>query len=151
MKKKLIFLLIFFLVASGAALFFVEKKHVTYFKKKPSEIKLGKEFFSLEIADNKEKAERGLSGRNDLCEKCAMLFLFNDKTGRTFWMKEMNFDIDIIWISNNKIVQISPRNSHILGEKETRSSDFEVDKVVEINAGLSEKLGLEIGDEIILK
>lgn len=149
LKKTKIFGAIFFLIFLSVIVF-LGKKHSGYpaTKEEIIKIKLGQEFFTAEVADNQEKKEKGLSGRESLCEKCAMLFLFDDSAKRNFWMKDMHFDLDIIWVRNNKIVKISPNISYKRGENEVASSVESVDKVIEINAGMSEKLGLKTGDSI---
>ena len=55
----------------------------------------------VELADTPEARARGLSGRPDLMAGHGLLFIF-DKPGQYgFWMKEMNFPIDIIWLDAN--------------------------------------------------
>lgn len=111
-------------------------------------IKIGGEFFQAEVASTQEQKARGLSGRPSLCHKCAMLFPFEENKKRSFWMKDMQFDIDIIWIKDGEIIQISPKISHIRGEAEVVNSESEINEVLEINAGESERLGLKEGDRI---
>jgi uncharacterized membrane protein (UPF0127 family) len=77
-----------------------------------------------------------------------MLFPFEENKKRSFWMKDMQFDIDIIWIKDGEIIQISPKISHIRGEAEVVNSESEINEVLEINAGESERLGLKEGDRI---
>jgi uncharacterized membrane protein (UPF0127 family) len=150
MKEIKILLLAVSMIVFCLVLFFVNKKSINYPKPdwKSSEIIMGGETFKAEIVDNQEKIEKGLSGRESLCEKCAMLFLFDNLAKHNFWMKNMEFNLDLIWVKDNKIVQISPQISHELGEKETISPAVEVNKVIEINAGMSEKLGLKVGEEV---
>ena len=111
-------------------------------------IKMGGEIFQTEVAYRPEQKKRGLSGRSELCRNCAMLFPFDETEKRSFWMKDMQFDIDIIWIKDNEIVQISPRISYLQGEAEIVNSKSEINGVLEINAGESERLGLKVGDEL---
>jgi uncharacterized membrane protein (UPF0127 family) len=108
--------------------------------------------FRVDISDNVQKRSKGLSGRNFLAENEGMLFLFSTSSQYGFWMKDMNFPIDIIWIKNNKIVDIS---KNILPEPQKSIFNLtvyypkeEVDKVLEINAGLSDKYNFQIGDEV---
>ena len=53
----------------------------------------------VEIADTPEKREQGLSGRESLPEGSGMLFIFENPATYGFWMKEMRFPIDIVWLS----------------------------------------------------
>jgi uncharacterized protein len=62
---------------------------------------------SAEIPVTGELMSRGLSVKNQLRENESMLFVFEEPLRHTFWMKDMKFPIDIIWLdSNGKIVHI---------------------------------------------
>jgi len=102
----------------------------------------------VEIAATEEKRALGLSRRESLCQNCAMLFIFEKRGNYAFWMKDMLFDIDIVWISGNKIVGIDKNISHERGSAEIRRPDAPVDKVLEINAGENDRLNLKVGDKI---
>ncbi len=105
--------------------------------------------FKVEIADNFFSHYQGLSNRESLCPDCGMLFLFSEKKDRHFVMRNMNFPIDIIFISNNEIVNIH-KNAQPEGQnyQEIYSSEKKSDAVFEINAFKSEKCGLKPGDII---
>ena len=110
-------------------------------------IKIGENIFQAERVSSPERLQKGLSNRKTLCQNCAMLFEFPKAGRRSFWMQDMNFPLDIIWIENKKIVHIEknvPQNfSRVL------SPQNEADQVLEINAGLAEKIGIEVGDNIV--
>ncbi|MCK5510280.1 DUF192 domain-containing protein [Candidatus Parcubacteria bacterium] len=101
----------------------------------------------VELADTPEKHIQGLSDKKELIG--GMLFLFDNKKVRNFWMKNMNFPIDIIWIDNGKIVNIS-ENLQPEGERpeKTYSSIYPVNYVLEVNAGFCEENNILIGDKI---
>lgn len=141
MKKLLIFLIII-IICEGIYLYF--NKFSNYF------IKIDGHRFKIETVASLKEREQGLSGRKSLCQNCAMLFLFEKKDKHSFWMKEMNFDLDIIWISGNEIVYIAKNVSHEEGANSFISPDVKADKVLEINSGLCDKLGIKVGDEITL-
>jgi uncharacterized membrane protein (UPF0127 family) len=62
---------------------------------------------SAEIPVTGELMSKGLSVKNQLRENESMLFIFEEPLRHTFWMKDMKFPIDIIWLdSNGKIVHI---------------------------------------------
>lgn len=118
---------------------------------KPTEVKIGNAVFKVEIADSIISQARGLSGRSDMPEDGGMLFVFGSSGSRSFWMKGMNFSLDIIWINGNEIIQIDKNVPfpNLNNDLESYRSSGLVDKVLEINAGLSDKLGIKVGDEII--
>jgi uncharacterized membrane protein (UPF0127 family) len=57
-----------------------------------------------DISATPEQLTRGLSVKDTLTENEAMLFVFDVEAKHRFWMKDMKFPIDIIWISSDKIV-----------------------------------------------
>jgi uncharacterized protein len=57
-----------------------------------------------DIAATNEQRGRGLSVKDSLAENEAMLFVFDNEAEHIFWMKDMKFPIDIIWIDSNKTV-----------------------------------------------
>jgi len=110
--------------------------------------------FKTEIADNLKEQERGLSGRETMTDDQAMLFIFPNKTKRVFWMKDMNFNIDLLWIEDDQIVAYE--KNMLAPEKDTPPSELlryasppAVNKVLEIKAGLIDRLGIKVGDIII--
>lgn len=102
--------------------------------------------FYAEVVSTDEKMQKGLGGRKDMCEYCAMLFVFKEPGRYGFWMKGMNFPIDIIWIRKGRVVHIEKN----ISEKSSRTfvSENAADAAMEINTGLSDKLDLKIGDMI---
>ncbi|MDX1536041.1 MAG: DUF192 domain-containing protein, partial [Candidatus Spechtbacterales bacterium] len=63
---------------------------------------------TVELAEKPEDKAKGLSGRSSLAEEHGMLFVFNRPGTYSFWMKEMNFPIDIIWIGEDmRVVDIT--------------------------------------------
>lgn len=118
-------------------------------------ITVGDSEINIEIADDEKEREKGLSGREKLNKDTGLLFVFNSKNVRpSFWMKDMNFDIDIIWIDDERIVQISSAKAE---KKGTSDSDLklyipnqEVDYVLEVNSGFADKKDIEVGDEVNL-
>ena len=100
-------LLIFSIVAIFIFQKISEKEKKSFLGNEVKEIKIGENIFQAEIVATPAKRSQGLSGRKELCENCAMFFLFNEKELHPFWMKEMKFDLDILWIDKNEIVHIA--------------------------------------------
>lgn len=65
---------------------------------------------SLAIASNEELRIKGLSGSEKLNENEGMLFLFDKPSKQGFWMNEMKYAIDIIWLDSNSSVVHIERN-----------------------------------------
>ncbi|MDZ7343817.1 MAG: DUF192 domain-containing protein [candidate division KSB1 bacterium] len=121
---------------------------------KRTKVKIGAAEFEVEVAATAYLRTRGLSDRDFLPPDSGMLFIFPEPMTQTFWMKGMKFPLDIIWIRGDRIVGIEKNvppepGVSIFGLK-LYTSPAAVDKVLEINAGLAEKYGLEIGDRLEL-
>lgn len=65
-----------------------------------------------DISATVEQRIKGLSVKDALGENEAMLFVFDVEAEHRFWMKDMKFPIDIIWISSDKIVVDIEQNLH---------------------------------------
>jgi uncharacterized membrane protein (UPF0127 family) len=63
----------------------------------------------VELARTPMEKAQGLSGRAGLAEEAGMLFVFVPQVMPSFWMKDMKLSIDIIWIRDNRVVDISAR------------------------------------------
>jgi uncharacterized membrane protein (UPF0127 family) len=103
--------------------------------------------FEIEIADNDYEIQRGLMDRESLRDDQGMLFIFPDLRPRSFYMKNTLIPLDIIFIDqDSKIVSIV-RDAVPLDET-SLPSQVPVRYALEMNAGLSERLGLEQGDSM---
>lgn len=140
MKFKKVFIINILLVFLILFLVFLSEK------KQKTEIEISDRKLQVEISRTEKERDRGLSGRESICENCGMLFVFPEEGRRGFWMKEMKFDLDIIWISQGKITYIAKNVSCDL--KETIIPETDADKVLELNAGMADELGIKEGDEI---
>lgn len=116
------------------------------------EVKIGGQTVKVEIADNDEERAKGLSGRDKLEEGNGMLFVFDEKTKATFWMKDMEIPIDIIFIDENKVVTLYPDvqppqgDNPNLAELPTYSPTVPVNYVLEVPAGYAAKNNIKNGD-----
>lgn len=104
----------------------------------------------VEIASTPEETMHGLSGHALLGADEGMLFLFDGANIRPFWMKDMLFGLDILWIRDGKVVEIAENMPAPSGSKipATYLPSETADMVLEINTGRSEELGIEIGTKI---
>jgi uncharacterized membrane protein (UPF0127 family) len=94
--------------------------------------------------------EKGLSGRAELGRDEGMLFVFEKSGYYGFWMKDMNFSIDIVWISEDKeVVDISED----LAPETYPDISYpreEVKYVLELPAGYIESHNVSLGDKFSL-
>lgn len=99
----------------------------------------------VEIADEAHEQTQGLSGRERLAQNEGMLFIFPYSAIPTFWMKDMLFSLDMIWIDENgKIVDIT-KNIAPETYPTTFSPPSQIKYVLEVNAGWSDANKIKIG------
>jgi uncharacterized membrane protein (UPF0127 family) len=108
--------------------------------------------FSLYLAKTSNEQEVGLAKYKKIDKNQGMLFIFQKPDYYSFWMKNMQFPIDIIFINQNKIVDIfqnvpAPKNNNNLP---TYTTGEKADKVLEINSGLSNIYKFKISDHVNL-
>lgn len=111
-------------------------------------IKIGDNIFSVLIADTYELRQKGLSDRPSLEEDEGMLFIFEESAVRGFWMKDMMFPLDMIWIDENKKIVGITQNVMPESYPESFSSTMPVQYVLEVNANVSKKRSIIIGEEV---
>lgn len=111
-------------------------------------VTIGGKTIKVEVAQNIEEKEKGLSGRAGLPEGTGMLFVFPKPDDYGFWMKNMNFPIDIIWIGRDfKIVDISTEISPSTFPK-TFLPKEPAQFVLEVNSGWAEQNKVAVGDRV---
>lgn len=104
----------------------------------------------IEIADNDYQIQTGLMYRKSMQNDRGMLFIFPEDAPRSFYMKNTEFSLDIIFInSKNKVVSIQ-KNAQPLDESSLPSTG-PAQYVLEINAGLTSSWNLKAGDSIAFK
>ena len=95
--------------------------------------KNAKELF-LEIADNEQKRSYGLMNRKDINSNSGMLFIWENRQIRNFWMKNTYFNLDIFFLNNQgEIIEIY-KNAKAFDETNIKSQN-EVNFVVELKSG----------------
>jgi uncharacterized membrane protein (UPF0127 family) len=113
-------------------------------------LSINKHIITYELAITPAEIQQGLSGRDPLPENHGMLFVFNHKEQYTFWMKEMKFPLDMLWIEDNTVIDIS-KNVPIPVPDQTLplfSPKRPANRVLELNAGTADKLGIKEGDVV---
>lgn len=99
-----------------------------------------------ESVSSREKIEVGLAGRADLGEGRGMLFVMPDDDFQRFWMKGMQFPLDIIWIENGLVIGCEERIS--AEDQRIFTSPEKASYVLEAKAGFCEQYDVEVNDEV---
>ena len=108
--------------------------------------------YTVDVAVTPQEKELGLGGRDSLQAFHGMLFPYDHAERFSYWMKGMKFPIDIIWIRDFRIVDISKQVPVSLDNSFPIYAPREpVNLVLEIASGESDKHGFQIGDIVTVK
>jgi uncharacterized membrane protein (UPF0127 family) len=126
-------------------------KNCTVAYRRGTTISGGKSKIEAEVAKTEAAQEKGLSGRACIGEDQSMLFVFDKPDYYRFWMKDMKFPIDIVWIDSHKEVIGADRDI----SPSTYPSDFAplqpAQYVLELKAGKAQALGFGGGVQLNFK
>lgn len=134
MKKTLILLVpLFFMV--GVVVFVQAQQRVsTRCELNRGVVMVGSLRYSVTLAVTPSAWEQGLSGHALLPADEGMLFLFPSSSIRSFWMKDMNFPLDIVWIDKDWRVVGVVHHATPASYPETFASPSPVVRVLEISS-----------------
>ena len=104
--------------------------------------------FNVEIAKTIEERRTGLMYRKKLLNNEGMLFIFPREKIIQLWMKNTYIPLDVIFISENKVIVDIKKNMEKLSETIVKSK-VKSRYALEFNAGLINKLNIEIGDKVL--
>jgi len=97
---------------------------------------------NCEVPSTDEEKMTGLMYRDSLCDNCGM---FYDYVDGGFWMKNVNFPIEMIFINDNQIVDIKKANAQ---DETTIYPSVESNGNLEVNDGFCESNNISIGDKV---
>lgn len=105
--------------------------------------------WTAETVATPDEQELGLSNRESLPADHGMYFVFDNTAERTFWMKNMKFPLDIIWIKDDEVAGV---DYGAMPEGEMPTSFYyskgAINRVLEINKGEAMKYNIKKGDKI---
>ncbi len=102
------------------------------------------ETIKLEVADTLVTRERGLSDRRCIKSDQAMLFVFeeHDTSDHCFWMKDMRFPIDMVWLDHDKRVVFSASEVEPATYPQNYCPNMPTRYVLEFKSGRAKELGI---------
>jgi uncharacterized membrane protein (UPF0127 family) len=103
---------------------------------------------SVRVADTPEKREQGLSGTSPLLPNTGMLFIFDTPGTYGFWMKDMNYSLDMLWIGSDKIISHITENATPESYPEVFTPETPVLYVLEVPAGFAKEHSISVGDVV---
>ena len=115
-------------------------------------VRIGDALFPVDLALTPEQRSQGLSGREVMAAETGMLFIFENEGTFSFWMKEMHFPLDIVWIGADcTVVDVTlgappPEEGQALADLPRFSPSSPALYVLELNAGEFAEQGIDPGD-----
>ncbi len=104
---------------------------------------------TIETVETPEEKRRGLSGRNSISDGDGMLFTFDTQaTSNCFWMKDMQFAIDMVWLDDQKNVVTVTENVAPDTFPESFCPESPASYGLEVGAGRASELGIEPGETL---
>jgi uncharacterized membrane protein (UPF0127 family) len=140
--KKLMAIIILFLIAISIA-WFAWPRNTT--------LAIGTARLHVTIADSPDEIVQGLSGRPSMQENEGMLFVFPAPLVPKFWMKEMHFALDIIWIDESKRIVGIEKNISPDTYPATFQPAVPVKYVLEVNAGWTDAHSIAVQNLVDIK
>lgn len=145
MKRLLVPIILVLFIIGGFYNYLSSQQFVDYPRKQAC---LGSHKLTLILTDTEQRKITGLSGSKPLNENEGMLFQFPAPGRYGFWMKDMSYALDFIYLNNNVVVElvenVSPNTypNIIIPEKKFNSA-------IEVKAGLVNKKKIQIGDKLV--
>jgi hypothetical protein len=107
----------------------------------------GEHPFQVEVADDPRERALGLMFRREMGDGEGMLFDFGAEEQASFWMQNTYISLDMLFIKADGTIESIAERTTPLSEKSILSKG-PVRYVLEINGGLSDTLGIEVGDKV---
>ncbi len=143
MRRLIVALVALSLLAVGTLAFGIQRSRDV---DRAHTVSIGTGSVFVTLAETQEERQRGLSGHLGLAENEGMLFVFQKEGTYSFWMKDMRFPIDIVWISNAAAVVHIEKNVSPSSYPQTYSSQAPARFVLELPAGFTDAHNVRIGD-----
>lgn len=123
---------------------FTKEGELTFFKTTTDSTKV---VIDIEIANTEYETQTGLMYRSSMQNNQGMLFVFDDVSERSFYMKNTKIPLDLIFINDKKIIVSFQKNAKPFDES-SLPSNAPAKYVLEVNAGLIDTWKLSAGDSI---
>lgn len=104
--------------------------------------------YKLLISTTPADLQKGLGGLTSLPQDRGMIFVFKSLGTQCFWMKNMKFPIDMIWVTDAKTVAYIQSNVSPQTYPETFCPNVAVKYVIELNAGQAKSGDIKVGNKL---
>lgn len=119
-----------------------------FYKPSAAVLHVGGTTYKLQIAATEATRQAGLAGRANMPEDAGMLFAFDKPTSECFWMKNMRFSLDIIWVNAQKRVVYVKQNIAPSTYPATFCPTKPAAYAIELHAGEVAKRHIVIGEKL---
>jgi uncharacterized protein len=107
---------------------------------------------SLEIAKTPSQKSAGLMNREELDEDAGMLFIYEEESILSFWMKDTLIPLDIIFLNNDyEIVSIKKMKPCTEDPCQSHPSEIPSKYAIEVNAGFTQENNISIGQKVTIR
>lgn len=104
----------------------------------------------VQVADTDARRQTGLMYRTSMPEREGMLFVFQEIHPVAFWMKNTVLSLDILFIDDaGRVMNIARGTTPY--SLEPIPADGPTRAVLELNAGASARLGIDVGDRVLYR
>ncbi|MFA6076548.1 MAG: DUF192 domain-containing protein [Candidatus Paceibacterota bacterium] len=145
MDKNKIYISFILIIIFFVFLFLISQKHNLEDIKG---VKINGQDVKVDLALTTDAQAQGLSGRSGLKTNEGMFFIFSEFGSHPFWMKDMNFSIDIIWLDEDLRIVYIKRDARPESYPETYRSQIPSKYVLEVVSGFADKNNLKEGDRV---
>lgn len=108
----------------------------------------GEHSFNIEVAETDDQKARGLMFRRSLADDAGMLFPYLPPQEITMWMKNTYISLDMVFIKPDGLVHRIAKGTEPFSEAVIASQGPAM-AVLEIRAGVADKIGLKPGDKVL--
>lgn len=155
MKIRIIVFLILTLIMAGLAETFLPiTGSGESIAGKPSNyalVEIAGQTLRAKIAYTEKEKTRGLSNTPSLAAAEGMIFYYPNAGRYSFWMKDMNYPLDIIWLNSNAEVIAIEENVSPDSFPRSFGPNADSNYVLEINAGKAREWGITKGTKLVIR
>lgn len=110
-------------------------------------VRIGSNPLTAEVASTDSSRARGLGGRSELAEEEAMLFVFDGLGRHNFWMRGVDYPLDMIWIRHDRVAGITRKTQpDTVSGNRLYPSTGAIDRVLEVRGGWAARHKVRAGD-----
>lgn len=154
-SKKIIFTILTIIIIGIVVVILQAFGVFTSLFAKKGTVRIHEKTYTVEIVSKEKDRAKGLSNRTSLAQNKGMLFIFDSAEYHAFWMKDMRFSIDMIFIKDKKIVTIyrnvlAPTTPEENANPPVYTPTTPADKVLELTAGEVDANAIQEGDSVII-